>query len=140
MGDFYTSNGWKGEKYETTKDLSTTDIAKLIRKDIKECFPSIKVSVRTQYFSGGSSIDVYIIDAGFNQINPEWAPQNPLLSVSRYTERGKQLLKDIEAIGNKYNRSDCDGMIDYFDVHFYYHVTYDYDFEKRCIQELGIKV
>lgn len=79
MRGFYTSNGWKGEKYETTKDLSTTEIAKLIRKEIKECFPNIKVSVRTQYFSGGSSIDVYITNAGFKPINPQVYPSSSFI-------------------------------------------------------------
>lgn len=139
MNDFYTSNGWKGENYEKTKNLSTVEVAKLIRNEIKIKYPDIKVSVRSKYFSMGSSIDVYIKDCGFNPINPGWNPRNiDNGNNSRYTDKTKLLLKELKEIGDKYQRSDCDGMIDYFDVNFWYHVSFEYEFEQRCIEELHI--
>ena len=36
------------------------------------------------------------------------------------TEYFNSVIKDIDAFVNSYNYSDCDGMIDYFDVNFYY--------------------
>ena len=36
------------------------------------------------------------------------------------TEYFDSVIKDIDAFVNSYNYSDCDGMIDYFDVNFYY--------------------
>jgi len=138
--EFYTQNGWKGGKYEETKNLSTTEIAKLIRKEIKQKFPNIKASVRTEYFSGGSAINVVIKECNFNPINPNYqlnsialAYQNP-----RYTDRGQKLLDDIEKIGNQYRYSDCDGMIDYFNVNFWFDVRYSYEFENECMKKLGI--
>lgn len=38
--------------------LSTTDTAKVIRKALKRAFPKVKFSVRSDSYSGGSSIDV----------------------------------------------------------------------------------
>lgn len=57
-----------GYKYEEQKNLTTTEIAKLIRKDIKReikdgMLPARwKYSVRTRYFAGGSSIDIRVRD------------------------------------------------------------------------------
>lgn len=42
--------------------IDTADVAKLIRKDLKRVFPTIKFSVRTSRYAGGSSIDVYWTD------------------------------------------------------------------------------
>lgn len=36
------------------------------------------------------------------------------------TEKMTSILKKVDAIVSSYNREDCDGMIDYFDVRFYY--------------------
>ena len=36
------------------------------------------------------------------------------------TEKMTSILKKVDAIVSSYNRQDCDGMIDYFDVRFYY--------------------
>jgi hypothetical protein len=139
MSDFYISNGWKGEKYEKTKKLSTVEVAKLIRREIKKKHPHILVSVRSKYFSMGSSIDVIIKDCDFNPINPAWNPRNiDMGNNPRYTDKARQLIKELEEIGNRYRRVDCDGMIDYFDVNFWYHVSFDYSFELRYIKSLNI--
>jgi len=132
-----------GERYTETRDLSTTQIAALIRKEIREWFPTIKVSVRTEYFSGGSSIDIWVKSCDFNPINPRWDPRDyvtPMYNNPRYTDRGRQLLKDFEQIANKYNRDNSDSSIDYFDVRFYLSVEYDSDFERQNIEKLGITV
>ena len=139
MSDFYTPNGWKGEKYEKSKNFSTVEVAKLIRKEIKKKYPDILVSVRSMYFSMGSSIDVIIKDCGFNPVNPAWNPRNiDMGSNPRYTDKARQLISELEEIGNRFRRVDCDGMIDYFDVNFWYHVRFDYGFEQRCIKMLDI--
>ena len=44
------------------KYISTTDTAKLIRAALKESFPGIKFSVKSDQYSGGSSIRVGWID------------------------------------------------------------------------------
>lgn len=42
--------------------ISTTDTAKLIRKSLKNWFPRTKFSVRSNSYSGGSSIDISWVD------------------------------------------------------------------------------
>jgi len=127
---FYTPYGWRGEKYEETKNLPLKEIAKLIRKEIKQKFPDVKVSIRTKHFSGGCSIDVTIKQAPFKIINPEWDYTSPY-TVDKYTKEARELLKEIEKIVNQYRYDDSDAQIDYFDTNFYSHVCFDWELEKE---------
>lgn len=43
---------------QSPRRIENTEVAKLIRKDLKRAFPGAKFSVRTQKYSGGSSIHV----------------------------------------------------------------------------------
>jgi len=132
-----------GERYTETRDLTTVQVAALIRQDIKKQFPNLKIFVRSEYYSGGSSIDIRVKSCDFNPINPAWDPNDYMTSMDnnpRYTERGKTLLRDLERIVNRYNRDNSDSSIDYFDVRFYSSVTYDYAFEQEKMRELGITV
>lgn len=47
--EFYTANGWKGKNYNP--NLSLKEVAVLVRKFIKDNFPTYKFSVRTKYAS-----------------------------------------------------------------------------------------
>ena len=58
---FYTEYGWEGSRYNGS--MSTTEIAKTIRMYCKEKYPTWKFSVTTEYFSGGSSIDISVMAA-----------------------------------------------------------------------------
>lgn len=58
---FYTEYGWEGSRYNDS--MTTTEIAKTIRIYCKEKYPTWKFSVTTEYFSGGSSIDISIMEA-----------------------------------------------------------------------------
>lgn len=69
-----------------TRWFSCADTAKLIRKALKERWPRVKFSVRSDVYSGGASIDV------------------------RYTDGPRT--KDVEAVTNFYRASDFDGSID----------------------------
>jgi|SRR5882672_8922065 len=42
--------------------ISVTDTAKMMRKALKEAFPGIKFSVKSDKYAGGASIDVHWID------------------------------------------------------------------------------
>jgi len=133
----YTGYGWEGTRYD--KDRRTTDTAKLIRKELKARFPQVKASVRTQYFAGGSSIDVRIEECGFNPLNPNFDPKDylsPMDRNPRYTKEGRELLKDIREIGNSYRFNDSDGMIDYFDTNFYFDVVLAWEMEHVWKEEL----
>ena len=55
-----------GEKYNS--ELSTTEIAKLIRTELKKKYPNCKFSVRSKYFSMGSSITVSVLKTPFRVI------------------------------------------------------------------------
>lgn len=71
---------------------STTETAKLIRKELKEKFPTIKFSVRSDIYSGGSSINVYFS-----------APRN---------EEGFALRAEINKIIKTFQGATFDGMTD----------------------------
>ena len=47
---------------ERTKYLSVAEVAKLVRRSLKEAFPGVKFSVRSKSYAGGSSIRVKWID------------------------------------------------------------------------------
>ena len=47
--EFYTQNGWKGSRYDSSRSLK--EIAEAVRQFIKEQFPTYKFSVRTKYAS-----------------------------------------------------------------------------------------
>lgn len=139
--EFYSPSGWQGTKYEEVrkKSLTTTEVAKLIRKDIKKKYPKLKVSVRTEYFAGGSSIDARIKDFGFNPINPTYNPddwrsgdyRNPM-----YTPRALKIMEGIKKIGDKYRYEDIDSMTDYHATSFFWDVDVDYQYRDKFINRL----
>lgn len=138
--EVYSQTEWKGPQYEEVrkKRLTTTEIAKLIRKDIKKKYPKLKVSVKTEYFAGGSSINAYIKDFGFNPINPgydpgEWA--SDVYNISMYTKKAENIMEEIKKIGNKYRYEDIDTMTDYFATSFYWSVGVDYQYRDKCIKQ-----
>ena len=50
--------------------LGTTEVAKIIREDLKTTFPGQKFSVRSSTFAGGSAIDVVWTDGpSYNEVN-----------------------------------------------------------------------
>lgn len=67
--------------------LSCAETAKLVRKALKEAFPEIKFSVRSDTYSGGASIRV------------------------RWT--GGPITSQVEAIAKVFEGADFDGMTDY---------------------------
>jgi hypothetical protein len=120
--EFYTANGWKGDKYNRDLDIKT--IAKLVRKQLKEEFPDCKFSVTKNEFSGGCSLTVIVKETpksvyandDKNIINYDISPYIEYPELSIY---GKELVIRVWEIINQYRYSDCDYQIDYFDVNFY---------------------
>ena len=121
-----------GSKYD--KNLTTTDIAKRFRADVKEAvqqgeLPRMKVSVRTRYFSGGSSIDVAVqrIEGVDRIVNPEalrLAVQDPhgFNRVPRLAPEVEAVRAQLERMLRAYNYDNSDITSDYFCVRFYAHV------------------
>jgi hypothetical protein len=66
--------------------IDTADCAKLVRTALKASFPEVKFSVRTERYSGGSSVWVTWTDG--------------------------PTAKQVEAIAKRYEGADFDGMID----------------------------
>jgi hypothetical protein len=150
-----------GRRYAEQEGLSTTDIAKLIRADVKTAvkaglLPSRwKYSVRTEYFAGGSSIDVRVRgcdDAwvecdGFAPDSKETLPNGGVVGRScgnvwckahndpqyAHAATAHKVLSDeafaakkaLKAIHDSYNHDGSDSMVDYFDVNYYGSVDFD---------------
>jgi len=98
-----------GSKYEATKDLDITEIAKLVRKDIKNLFsnfPSVKISVRVERYSMGQSLHVKADNTGL---------------VERSTE-ARAVEANMKTLVNQYNFDDSDHMSDYYHVRFHSNV------------------
>jgi len=133
----YTGFGWEGEQYRATKDLPKTEIAKRIKAEVMAMFPSIKFSIRTSTYTGGSSITLKILDFGFDCFTEQykaylqsdmsmifeyWCRENFGPAVM-YVPDASNIFKRIEKIANNYRYNDSDGQVDYFDTNFYFFVT-----------------
>ena len=123
--EFYTQNGWKGDKYDRNLDIKT--IAKLVREQLKKEFSDCKFSVRKSEFSGGCSLDVTIKETSKNiyaDLN------NNIINYQignayheELSEYGNKLITRVWEIIDQYRFSDCDGQIDYFHTNFYPSLT-----------------
>lgn len=71
-------------------DLSTTDIAKQIRKDLKEECPKFKFSVTSEYFSWGSAINLAIMSGPIEIYTKEY-----LEALKNAKEKNTRELRDI---------------------------------------------
>lgn len=164
---FYTANGWEGSRYDA--NLSLKEIAVIVRKYIKEKYPTCKFSVRTSYASMCQELHVEIKEfpdkmyktaddlraEGLNEVIDGWkrykdnvsdmmkklrangyfnldcwhdedvynAYEKAVADSKFYAIRSDYFLSvidDVDAFVKSYNYEDCDGMIDYFNVNFYY--------------------
>ena len=152
--EFYTANGWKGERYEAGRSLK--EIAQLVRAYVKEFFPDYRFSVRTHYASMCQELHVDMKEAPAeifkayeemtkDDISECWrkAVRNDVWTLSSWdktkekaeferiwskygafyrclTDRTRATVKAVDEYVNSFNYDDCDSMIDYFDVNFYY--------------------
>ena len=147
---------WYGENYLSDYRVSTVDIAAHIRADLKlrrnlgkktakaaddqfslalrdviaDAPASIKFSIRSQYFSGGSSIDItikgvptewgWVEDPFYNEFDPyhsrKWVESDAL----------KALKREVERVQQSYNHNGSDSLVDYYDVRFYGHTEVDW--------------
>lgn len=137
-----------GSKYKETSNLSTTDIAKLVRSEINAKYPKkkwYKVSVRSEYFAWGSAIEVSINATPFNGLTPEyqlalesqdWETFNKrertraYWQQTRYTAEMCLFMDTLKNIQNQYNFDDSDSQTDYFHVNYYGGVQVSYDYRK----------
>lgn len=151
--EFYTQNGWKGSKHDWNR--STKEVAAIIRKYVKEIYPTYKFSVRFSSASMCSEVHVSLKEAPqeiyktFEELTHDelikawrkaeynhWMKERGCLDddamaelkkayeehtfMKFYTEAVQAMIDDIDREVKAYNFEDCDGMIDYFHVDFYY--------------------
>lgn len=153
---FYTAFGWEGNNHDWNRSLK--EVAQIVRKYVKEKYPTYKFSVRTSYASmckelhvelKESPIDIYksfeeLTSDDFQQIGKALFPWDYLLDdrlhflnaskeekqriiddsnsvyVHVLNEITKSVICDVDGFVASYNYKDCDAMIDYFHVDFYY--------------------
>ena len=115
--------GTTESKYQEVKNLSVKEIAKLVRKDLKQ-FNDCKFSVT----SDRNSITVYLIDSSLDK----------LASNEDYNETGVRFVVFEKQFGNKlkeildqYNYNNSDIMTDYSDVKFYSYIYRDGQLEQK---------
>jgi hypothetical protein len=132
-----------GDKYD--RDLDGPGIAKAIRQDIKAAvkageLPEGVYSVRFRWATHSYAIDVEAKHLpGVAVLNAErirWDAQRgtmhdlPSQCCEIHNERGKGILKTLEAIMWAYNHDGSDTQSDYWDVNFYGHAKIAWEFEK----------
>ena len=123
-------------KIKAIHDLDNKEIAKEIRKDLKETFwKDFKFSVT----SPNGSIEIGIIEWNIEFFTLEyreakkintyesWAEYKAKLDkrwlYRDYTEEWTSIMKEVTKIWDLYNHDNSDSMTDYFDVNYYLTVT-----------------
>jgi hypothetical protein len=140
----WNPGAWQGSKYEQTRRLSLTEIAKLIREDIKmsrkagrvapgsadlaipdpiaDAPAEIKYSVRTRYYAGGGAIDLTIKNVpaawGWTEQTDEFGQPQKIA-----TPAFEALFDEVERIHNAYNYDNSDSQADYFERNYWGHVS-----------------
>ena len=138
-------NNFQGSKYD--KNMTINDITKAIKNDIKEAIknnelPEIQVSVRSNKYSMGCSINMTVTECGYSVKNPEWfrlIDENKLDHETRVamapcgwmTRESYNVLRKLEEIANAYNYDSSDLQTDYFDSRFCLNVTHSFKLEQR---------
>jgi hypothetical protein len=122
--------GKVGNKYQEVKSLSIVDIAKLIRKDLKQ-FNDCKFSVT----SDRNTITIYLKDSPLNKLEVydqslELGWGGKVISIE------KNLRKKVKEILDQYNYNNSEMMTDYFDVNFYSYLYLDSDLENKYKDQL----
>lgn len=130
-----------GERYSQTEGKSTTQIAALMRADIKRAIKRSTLpdgptySVTTDYFSGGSAINIAVrgwaeawVDCDGNCGNQWCSVRNdsPHATVHKMLRPAARRAKIVlDRIHGAYNHDGSDVMTDYFDVRYYGQVTFE---------------
>ena len=128
----YTGYGTEGKNYDD--NLSTKEIAKTVRQQLKKDFPECKFSVRYKSYAGGSNITCSLISApfevftkgiekdydaskGYSQVNHYYIDKSDV-----YTDKAKEVLKKVTDMFTSFSYDDSDAQIDYFSTNFYFHL------------------
>jgi hypothetical protein len=119
-----------GNKYKEVKNLTVVEIAKLVRKDLKQ-FNDCKFSVT----SDRNTISIYLKDSPLNRLeiydqSQELGWGGKVISIE------KDLRKKVKEILDQYNYNNSDIMTDYFHVNFYSYFYLDSNLENKYKDQL----
>jgi len=123
-----------GSKYKS--GVYTKEIAGLVRADIKKELPKgVRATVRTDYYAGGSSIDIYLRAIGGESLQTAeykqwhlaceasgWKMADLKTQPKQYTETTRKVLKALDDLLRAYHYDASDSMTDYYHVNFAAHV------------------
>jgi hypothetical protein len=143
----------EGSKY--TGFRPATEIAKDIRKDIKEAIrlhelPSdLKVSVRSNYYAGGQSIDLtWSSSKGTHEIvcgGHRDTPWSDCVDNCRHdyamvglSTLGREVEQTLHEIANAYNYDNSDAVVDYFDTLYYCRPTWNWQVRPSASNLVGL--
>lgn len=129
---FYTQNGWKGSNYDS--NLSTKDIAALVREYCKQNWNQWRFSVRCHFASMCSEILVTLtggpMESGLTEEARKTHQNYGVQTAYQFgrDRHNKSVLPEAEVVMMdvisylmSFNYDDSDSMIDYFDTNFYVH-------------------
>lgn len=155
----YTGHGWEGSNYNG--DLSTKEIAALLRKQFKSRYPGWKISVRYESYSYSSAILVritglpegvellteqykkYLRSGAYQNTSYEnWCRNEIVECEGVYTAQVSTVLEEMTRFARSYKYDDSDGQIDYFDTNFYCIPEVDYELkweEQEKVKALQVK-
>ena len=104
-----------GNKYEQVKDLDIKEIAKLVRKDLKQ-FKDCKLNVSISRYANGQSLWVKL---------KKCDDLNKLKKEQNYFSICPNFYKQIEDVINQYNFDKSHLPSDYCHVNFFTHICGD---------------
>ena len=123
MKGYNMKQGTVGSKYQEVKNLSVKEIAKLVRKDLKQ-FNDCKFSVT----SDRNSITVYLMDSSLDKLTSN---EDYKETGMRFVVFEKNFGNKLKEILNQYNYNNSDIMTDYSDVKFYSYIYRDGQLEDK---------
>lgn len=125
--EFYTSNGWKGSKYDIHRPLK--EVSALVREYVKEMYPGFKFSVtKGNYRELTIRLKEGYVDIFADEDEKAFQYYKRKSNDPNYTLEANRMFRNICSFVQQYNYEDIDGSIDYFDVGFWFHgiETYGY--------------
>jgi len=125
----------EGSQYQATKNLPLKVVAQRIKAEIQRKYPGISVSVGTQHYSGGCSVNIKVNSWKGRHVMVEEVDAYGFKRYP-YTPEAKALLDGIETIADQYNRSSFD--VDYSDQRFHCTPEFSWDLRAKDEKEFGL--
>lgn len=113
-----------GAKFEATKDMRIAEVAKLIRKDLKDQFPGLKFKVNSGVSTFHPYVDVTVcsLPAGVTVRNQ--APHLAGALRAWMSDEAIALSNAVQAVVNAYNWDNSEPQSDYYNSRFFESVQF----------------